>query len=107
MQITNLTHRLTLGCLALTATLLVSGLAWAQTTPLAATTSAPTQAAPAARQTVEQRTERIHIEDSSTVIDEVRVGGETKSIDVKPTGGMPAYQVEPTSGERSWKVLGF
>jgi hypothetical protein len=40
-------------------------------------------------------------------IDELRVGGETQSIDVKPKGGMPAYQIHPSSGERSWKVLGF
>jgi len=107
MKLTNLSQRLSLGCLALAATLLVSRLAMAQTTPTVAATSAPAQAAPASRQTVEQRTERIHIEDNSAVIDEVRVGGETKSIDVKPKSGMPAYQVAPTSGERSWKVLGF
>jgi hypothetical protein len=56
---------------------------------------------------VEKRTERIHIEDSGASIDELRVGGETKTIDVKPKGGMPAYQVQPASGERSWKILGF
>jgi len=55
----------------------------------------------------EPRIERIHLEDAGSVIDELRVGGETKSIDVKPKGGMPAYQVAPGSGERSWKVLGF
>ena len=107
MQISNSTHRLALRCLALTATLLASGLAPAQTTATVAATSAPAAAVPVVHQNVEQRTERIHIEDNSAVIDEVRVGGETKSIDVKPKGGMPAYQVAPTSGERSWKVLGF
>ena len=56
---------------------------------------------------VEKRTERIHIEDAGARIDEVRVGGETKTIEVQPKGGMPAYQVEPTKGERSWKILGF
>ncbi|MDO9165469.1 MAG: hypothetical protein Q7U13_05120 [Rhodoferax sp.] len=76
---------------------------------------APAQAAaeqnkssqPSASGAVEKRTERIHIEDAGARIDEVRVGGETKTIEVQPKGGMPAYQVEPTKGERSWKILGF
>ncbi|MDO8451129.1 MAG: hypothetical protein Q7T10_20235 [Rhodoferax sp.] len=62
---------------------------------------------PGASGAVEKRTERIHIEDAGARIDEVRVGGETKTIEVQPKGGMPAYQVEPTKGERSWKILGF
>jgi hypothetical protein len=37
----------------------------------------------------------------------VRVGGETQSITVQPKDGMPAYQVAPKTGERTWKVLGF
>ena len=56
---------------------------------------------------IEKRIERIHIEDSGASIDELRVGGETKTIDVQPKGGMPAYQIEPVSGERTWKILGF
>ncbi len=56
---------------------------------------------------VEQRTERIRVEDTGARVDELRVGGETKTIKVQPKGGMPAYDVAPTSGERSWKVLGF
>ena len=56
---------------------------------------------------IEKRAERIRVEDSGARIDELRVGGETQSIDVKPKGGMPAYQIQPSSGERSWKVLGF
>ena len=63
--------------------------------------------APNASGAIEKRIERIHIEDASTSIEELRVGGETKTIEVKPKGGMPAYQVEPTKGERSWKILGF
>ena len=80
-----------------------------------AQTSAPAQAAtdpqktsaPAATGAIEKRTERIHIEDAGSKIDELRIGGETKTIEVQPKGGMPAYQIAPTSGERSWKVLGF
>ena len=56
---------------------------------------------------VEQRTERIRVEDAGSRIDELRVGGETKSIVVQPKGGMPAYQVQPGSGERSWKIANF
>lgn len=66
-----------------------------------------TPSSPSASGAVEKRTERIQIEDAGARIDEVRVGGETKTIDVKPKGGMPAYQVEPTKGERTWKILGF
>jgi hypothetical protein len=56
---------------------------------------------------IEKRTERIRIEDAGSRIDELRVGGETKTITVQPKGGMPSYDVKPDSGERSWKILGF
>lgn len=67
----------------------------------ASATAAPTKQAP------EQTTQHIVVEDASTRIDEVRVGSETKSITVKPKSDMPAYDVAPASGERTWKVLGF
>ncbi len=81
---------------------------WAQA-PAAGSTAAdaPQTAASAPRGAVEKRTERIHLEDAGSRIDELRVGGETKSIEVKPAGGAPAYQIQPASGERSWKVLDF
>lgn len=73
---------------------------------------------------VDRRIERIRIQDSGARIDELRVGGETQSITVSPTGGMPAYDIAPASanhgpttqgrtgtgasgGARVWKVLGF
>jgi len=56
---------------------------------------------------IEKRAERLHLEDSGAKIDELRIGGETKTIDVTPKGGMPAYQIQPTTGARSWKILGF
>jgi hypothetical protein len=56
---------------------------------------------------LEQRAERIHVEDASSRIDELRIGGETKTIMVQPKGRMPAYQVQPVSGERSWKIANF
>jgi hypothetical protein len=85
--------------LALILPLLLSSvtLSWAQSAaPQAATSTA-----------IEKRTERIRIEDAGSRIDELRVGGETKTITVQPKGGMPAYEVQPKSGERSWKILGF
>ncbi|MDD5031191.1 MAG: hypothetical protein PHH58_17130 [Rhodoferax sp.] len=87
---------LSFGCLG--------SLAQAQT-PIA---TAPTAAASAsARVPVEQPKQQIRVEDASNRIDEVRVGGETRSITVHPKGGMPSYQVQPATGERRWKVLGF
>jgi hypothetical protein len=87
--------------------------------------TAPADAAtPAAAGRPDQRIERIQIEDAGTRIDELRVGGQTKSIVVSPKGGMPAYDVLPggtnrnlTRGERGngttsggtrvWKLLDF
>lgn len=67
----------------------------------AAPTSAPAQ------EGIEQQVEKIRIQDKGSVIDEIRIGGQTRSIEVQPKGGMPAYQVAPQSGQRSWKILGF
>lgn len=78
---------------------------WAQSPAPAA---APVEGAQTtARTPVEKRVERIQIEDEGARIDELRIGGETKTITVQPKGGMPAYDVKPASGERSWKVFGF
>lgn len=64
--------------------------------------------------TPEAKTERIHIEDSTTQIDELRVRGETQNIRVTPKN-MPAYEVIPdnpsagrnNAGKRVWRVLDF
>jgi hypothetical protein len=92
-------------------TLLVcSPLAWAQTTPLPAagngsnTTSASVNQ-PASK--TNQLIEHISIEDGATRIDEMRFGGQTKSITVQPKGGMPAYDVQPETGVRTWKIFGY
>lgn len=86
--------------------LLACGLAWSQTAPR------PSEAASAAVQRevpaqTQSRVEHIQVEDAGARIDEVRVGGQTQSITVQPKDGMPAYQVAPKTGERTWKVLGF
>ena len=50
-----------------------------------------------------QRIERLTVEDGGSRVDEVRVGGQTKSITVKPksaSGNIPEYQMTPQNGER-------
>ena len=94
--------------LLITLSLTCSGMCLAQTpasTPaLTEQTSQPTSPKGSA---IEKRTEHIRVEDAGARIDELRVGGETQSITVQPKGDMPAYQITPVSGERSWKLLSF
>jgi hypothetical protein len=69
-----------------------------------------------------QKVERIRIEDESSRIDELRVGGQTQSITVQPKGSaLPAYEIQPgdlarsrpqdkrdgTGNARVWNVLNF
>jgi hypothetical protein len=94
--------------LLITLSLTCSGMCLAQTpASTAALTERANQSASPTGSAVEKRTEHIHVEDAGARIDELRVGGETQSITVKPKGGMPAYQITPVSGERSWKLLSF
>jgi hypothetical protein len=100
---------------------LTPGLALAQTPAKAPPASQSKPADPDAGK-IEQKIEKIRHEDAGSRIDELRVGGETKSITVKPKGDMPAYEVGPqgsnrnpatnereggSSGSGGWKVLGF
>lgn len=100
---------------------LAPGLALAQTPAKTPPTSQRKPADPAAGKT-EQKIEKIRHEDAGSRIDELRVGGETKSITVKPKGDMPAYDMGNQTGNRNpaatdaesgkggspgWKVLGF
>jgi hypothetical protein len=71
----------------------------------------------------EQKIERIRTEDTGNRIDELRVGGETQTIDVQPKANLPAYQIKPDAagsagpaqrdaapsaqGVRTWKILNF
>lgn len=81
---------------------------WAQSpVPASPTAELRDKPASAASGAVEKRIEVIQIEDAGARIDELRVGGETKNITVQPKGGMPAYEVQPVTGERRWKILGF
>ena len=89
--------------------------------------SAPVQAQTATAQgqtpqqparALEQKTERITHEDAGSRIDELRVGGQTRSIDVQTKTAVPGYQVQPIdpslsdehkgkAGKSSWRLLNF
>lgn len=93
--------------------------------PAGAQTVAPAADAPRspAATAPGDRIERITNEDALTKIQELRVGGQTQSIDVEPKNGAPAYQIAPqpagalpgetggkptgNAGRSSWRVLSF
>ena len=70
-----------------------------------------------------QKVEHLHTEDSGASVDEVRYGGRTQSINVKPKSNMPGYEVLPNdagtarpgsnetnstgNGARVWNVMKF
>ena len=88
-----------------------------------AQTPAPEAPEAAAAGKHNQRIEHIRVEDAGSRVDELRVGGETRSITVQPGNGAPAWEVvpdnglrtppnprdadRPTGGQRVWKVLAF
>lgn len=90
---------------------------------LAALAQAPADVPPPADKRVEQRIERIRVEDGGSRVDEVRYGGQTQSITVQPKAQVPEYQITPTdgarrrpaardgaesdTGQRVWRVMGF
>ena len=68
--------------------------------------------------TLEQKTERITHQDAGSRIEELRVGGQTRSIEVQTNTAVPGYQVQPLdggqasdgksgAGKSSWRVLKF
>ena len=82
--------------------------------------------APAADTRPVQKMERITHEDSGSRVDEIRVGGQTRQIDVTTKTGVPAYQVAPpdatqgpsapagersgntgNAGRSSWRIFSF
>jgi len=75
----------------------------AQTPPAAsaeASEATESRATPADR--TNQRVERIRVEDEGSRVDELRVGGQTRSITVTPkVSDLPAYEVQPTEGVRN------
>jgi hypothetical protein len=70
-----------------------------------------------------QKIERLHAEDDHATIDELRVGGQTKSVKVQPKAAVPGYEIQPSDmartrpadsreglagrSQRVWNVLGF
>jgi len=82
----------------------------------------PVEGPPPRTPRVEQKVERLHVEDEGTRIDTVRYGGQTQSITVQPRGAK-TYDVEPldgprrraadreggsnSGGQRTWRMLGF
>ena len=96
---------------ALLAALLTVGQAHAETTSGEALEREPVR-------TLEQKTERIVHHDAGSRIEELRVGGQTRSIEVQTNSRVPGYQVQPIdparspddkgpAGKSSWRVLTF
>lgn len=67
---------------------------------------------------IEPKTERIIHHDRGSRIEEVRVGGQTRSIQVDTNSQVPGYQVQPidpaqsiqdkgSAGKSSWRILKF
>ena len=97
---------------------LAVSLALAPVAAFAQAAPAPAQAeqiapAPAAPRESGQRVEHLSVEDGGSRIDEVRVGGQTRSISVQPkVTQLPAYDVRPArqgqqQGDRVWKIGNF
>ena len=49
---------------------------------------------------INPRVERITHEDAGSRVDELRVGGVTRQIEVQTKSGLPAYQIQPTNTDR-------
>ena len=67
---------------------------------------------------IEPKTERIIHHDRGSRIEELRVGGQTRSIQVDTNSQVPGYQVQPidpaqstldkgTAGKSSWRLIQF
>ncbi|RYX90703.1 MAG: hypothetical protein EOO28_28625 [Comamonadaceae bacterium] len=64
-------------------------------------TPQPLVAASPPAQAIEQRIERIRIEDDGSVVEEVRYGGQAQSINVSPKAPVPDYEIVPADSARS------
>ena len=74
--------------------------------------------APAAARSPEPTAQRIVHHDAGSRIEELRVGGQTRSIEVETNSRVPGYRVQPIdpgqapgkgsgAGQSSWRVLNF
>ncbi|MEX1166308.1 MAG: hypothetical protein WEK74_05475 [Hydrogenophaga sp.] len=100
---------------------LLFALAAASAAQAQTTAAAPVPAeSPAAKPS--ERIERITHEDALARVDELRVGGQTRSIAVTPKNGAPAYEIAPapggadlsdtstgqgSTGKSRWRILNF
>lgn len=64
---------------------------------LAQTAPVPTDN-PTATERPSPRVERISHEDAGSRVEELRIGGQTRQIDVHTKSGLPAYQIQPDTG---------
>jgi hypothetical protein len=74
------------------------------TAPITPPITAPAQPLVAANPPApgsDQRIERIHLEDNGTVVEEVRYGGQSQSINVQPKTSVRAYEIVPGDSPRS------
>ncbi len=53
---------------------------------------------------IDQQIKHIEVQDKDVQVNELRVGGETQTITVKPTNGLPAYEVVPANGARQHRI---
>lgn len=89
-----------------------------------ATEATPAEADKNTHLAAPQRSVRTHQQDAGSRIEELKVGGETQTITVQPSGTAPAYQVRPsnnhslrqeeghragsgTNGPRVWNLMEF
>ncbi len=73
---------------------------------------------PERKPAIEQKAEKITHEDAGSRIDELRVGGQTRRIEVQTKTSLPPYQVQPLdaapqdqsqrgAGKSSWRLKDF
>lgn len=84
----------------------------------AAAAQPDTQPLREAKPVIEQKAEQITHEDAGSRIDELRVGGQTRRIEVTTKSALPAYQVQPLdaspqdpsergAGKSRWRLVDF
>ncbi|MEN9903485.1 MAG: hypothetical protein RLZZ555_50 [Pseudomonadota bacterium] len=84
----------------------------------AAVAQQPAQPAQERQPVIEQKVEQITHEDAGSRIDELRIGGQTRRIEVQTKSSLPPYQVQPLdatpqdqsqpgAGKSSWRLVNF
>ncbi len=84
---------------------------------LACAASAQQAAKPDRQPAIEQKAEQITHEDAGSRIDELRIGGQTRRIEVQTKTSLPPYQIQPLdasqdpsqrgAGKSSWRLTDF